>query len=146
MRKSHIPLLADHVAPKQDMLPLQLMPHGNAMEDAAAQAALEAELLQEPEPAVIAGIIPVPPSVTPAMRAALERAMTLKYGDDVESLDAWIHAPHPNLTGMSPFQRLVDGDGLAVLRALLGLHQAGARAERSATSRSKSNGGLRLVG
>ena len=77
--------------------------------------ASEAALLNFDEADVIADIVPVPPSVPPALRDALDRAMRV-LGTD---LDQWLHEGHPALRGASPFEALVAGDAIGVLRALL---------------------------
>ena len=78
-----------------------------------------ASLLDFGDGDVIAGIVPVPPSIPVAMRVALERMMTLRFAGDSDRLDEWLHADHPVLRGASPFETLVAGDGVGVLRALL---------------------------
>ena len=87
---------------------------GNASRDDT-----EESLLDFNDDDVIAGIVPVPPTIPPALRDALERMMIVRFAGDIDRLDGWIHAGHPALRGASPFETLVEGDGAAVLRALL---------------------------
>lgn len=78
-----------------------------------------ASLLDFGDDDVIAGIVPVPPGMPVAMRVALERMMNLRFAGNSDRLDEWLHADHPVLRGASPFETLVAGDGVGVLRALL---------------------------
>lgn len=85
----------------------------------AATNDTEEALLDFNEDDVIAGIVPVPSTIPPAMRDALERMMMLRFVGDSDRLDQWLHAGHPSLSGASPFESLIAGDGAAVMRALL---------------------------
>jgi hypothetical protein len=79
----------------------------------------EREALQfEEEVATLAGIVPVPSHVTRAMRGILERALLMRF-EFAEDVDAWMTGSNARLNGASPYERLLDGDGMAVLRALL---------------------------
>ena len=127
------PLRMKH-AEHREPTTLSLVAHdtmGNAANDDT-----EAALLDFDDGDVIAGIVPVPPAVPPALRDALERMMTLRFNGDADRLDRWLHADHRALHGASPFETLVAGDGAAVLRALLWNdrvtrgHRAGTPAER----------------
>jgi hypothetical protein len=92
-----------------------------ATQDASPESTyegIEAQVLDFDDDSLIAGVVPVPPSITPAMREALTRACHLRFSY-LDELDTWLHAPHATLRGASPFEHLVDGDGLGVLRALL---------------------------
>lgn len=68
--------------------------------------------------ATIAGIVPVPSNIAPAMRCILERALLMRF-EYAEDVDTWITSPNTRLDGAAPYERLLDGDGMAVLRALL---------------------------
>ena len=82
-----------------------------------SEADLDSGLLDD-EPALIAGVIPVPPSISTAMQTVLERAMLARF-DQVTELHEWMNASHPSLHGAAPFERLLDGNAMAVLRALI---------------------------
>lgn len=68
--------------------------------------------------ATLAGIVPVPPHITPAMRGILERALLMRF-EFAEEVDTWIASSNTRLDGAAPYERLLEGDGMAVLRALL---------------------------
>ena len=92
---------------------------------------------------VIADIVPVPPSIPVAMRVALERMISLRFpasDSDSDRLDEWLHAGHPSLRGASPFETLVAGDGVGVLRALLwnGQRKRGRRARGASVERRQT--------
>lgn len=106
----------------------------------AANDDTETALLAFDDGDVIAGIVPVPPSIPAAMRDALERMMQLQ-GD---RLDQWMHADHPALRGATPFETLVAGDGAAVLRALL-RHGGEAPDRRSGGTSAERRTMLRLL-
>ena len=75
----------------------------------------------------MAEIIPMPAGISPIVRSAIVRALgkAFEFGD---AMDEWLHAPNAELRGKTPFERVVAGDGLSVLRAL------GARANADAAS------------
>lgn len=81
-------------------------------DDEAAFVAGHAE-----SPHVIAGIVPLPPRVPRAAAQLLERALFMRF-EFADALDDWLNKEHDRLHGSSPFERLVEGDVLAVLRAL----------------------------
>lgn len=93
----------------------------------------EGGLLDFNEADVIAGIVPVPPTIPAGLRLALDQAMDHKFHGDTDLLNQWLHADHPALRGASPFETLVAGDGVGVLRALLwsGERTRGRRAGRT---------------
>ena len=99
-----------------------------------------ASLLDFDDDDVIAGIVPVPPGIPVAMRVALERMMNLRFVGDSDRLHEWLHAGHPLLRGASPFETLVAGDGVGVLRALLwnGQRMRGRRAGGASVERRKT--------
>jgi hypothetical protein len=67
----------------------------------------------------IAAIIPMPKTIPAAVRTAITDAfMRLSDGED---LDRWLHEAHELLGGASPFERIVSGDGTAVLEVLMKL-------------------------
>lgn len=68
----------------------------------------------------IAAIIPMPSSIPPSVRAAITQALGDRFQDDDDAMDGWLHNPHESLAGATPFERVVVGDGVAVLAALLG--------------------------
>jgi hypothetical protein len=121
---------------------LSLMAHGTR--DSASNDDTEEALLDFNESDVIAGIVPVPPSIPAAMRDALERMMVLRFAGDSARLDRWLHADHPALRGASPFDTLVAGDGSAVLRALL-WNDRETRGRRSGGTSAERQAMLRLV-
>lgn len=59
----------------------------------------------------------VPPTIPAAVRSAITRALGHQF-EFADELDEWLHAPNEGLAGATPFECVVDGDGLAVLRAL----------------------------
>lgn len=74
----------------------------------------------------------MPASIALSVREALSAALVqvFAYADE---LDAWLHAQHPALDGASPFERLIEGDGVDVLRVLLEGNQEEAGAARAAS-------------
>ena len=116
---------------------LSLVPPGGVSVQASDDAS---SLLDFNADDVIAGIVPVPPSIPVAMRVALERMMTLRFASDSDRLDEWLHAGHPLLRGASPFETLVAGDGVGVLRALLwnGQRMRGRRAGGASVERRQT--------
>lgn len=68
-------------------------------------------------------VIPMPPSIPAKVREALARLFATQFRYYSE-LDEWLHRPHPALGAATPCERIVDGDGIGVLRALL---RSGAR-------------------
>ena len=60
---------------------------------------------------MIAGIVPVPPSISDGLRDALDKALALRFNGDAERLHRWLHEGHSALRGASPFETLVAGDG-----------------------------------
>ena len=72
----------------------------------------------EDDVATLVGIVPLPSHITPAMRGVLERALLLRF-EYAEDVDAWKTASNARLGGAAPYERLLEGDGLAVLRALV---------------------------
>lgn len=82
----------------------------------------------------VAAIIPMPPSIPASIRAAITRALgeQFEFADD---LHEWLHAPCEALAGKTPFERVVAGDGAAVLLALYGAGESsGVRREHAGTS------------
>lgn len=65
----------------------------------------------------LASIIPMPDSIPAVIRATITTAIAQRF-TFADELDDWLHAPHDALDGDSPFERIVDGDGIAVLMAL----------------------------
>lgn len=96
---------------------LRIVPRTRGEHEDADYNDLDTQSLAD-EGDVIAGILPVPPSIEPSMRAVLHRAILLRF-PYAEDLDAWANAPNERLDDDAPFARLLDGDGIGVLRALL---------------------------
>lgn len=87
----------------------------------AADAAVdlrEEDLLDFDVEADVMAIIPMPPSIPVPIRMAITRAAGKRF-TFADDLDAWLHAPHEGLRGDTPFERVVAGDGMTVLVALL---------------------------
>lgn len=117
---------------------LSLVPPGSVSVQASDDAS---SLLDFNADDVIADIVPVPPCIPAAMRVALERMIRLRFpASDSDRLDEWLHAGHPVLRGASPFETLVAGDGVGVLRALLwnGQRKRGRRAGGAAVERRRT--------
>ena len=66
----------------------------------------------------IASIIPMPASIAAPIRSAISGELARRF-EFADELDGWLHAAHARLGGATPFERVVAGDGLAVLRALV---------------------------
>ncbi len=105
----------------------------------------DAGLLDFQESEVIAGIVPIPSSIPPAIRDALERMMLLRYRGDPDALDRWLHEDHSSLRGASPFQALIAGDGHGVLRALGGSGAQTRDHSAAGAARRRIGNQLRLV-
>jgi Protein of unknown function (DUF2384) len=84
-----------------------------------AEGEAEAALLDFDDHDVIADIVPVPPSIPGGIRDALAKGFALRFNGNAEQLHRWLHEAHPALRGASPFETLVAGDGVGVLRALI---------------------------
>lgn len=85
----------------------------------ANEADLERELLAFDPEEDVAAAIPMPPTIPADVRSAITDALLERFADP-EALDAWLHTPQATLDGESPFARIVDGHGHAVLFALVG--------------------------
>lgn len=81
---------------------------------------IERALLDFDVDADIAAIIPMPPTIPLAVRAAITRALGDRFQDGDDALNDWLHSPNESLAGATPFERVVAGDGIAVLTSLLG--------------------------
>lgn len=66
----------------------------------------------------VASIIPMPDTIPAVIRATITTAIAQRF-TFADELDDWLHAPHDALAGDTPFERIVDGDGIAVLMALV---------------------------
>lgn len=62
-------------------------------------------------------IIPMPPTIPTVVRATLTQTLCERF-ESVDDLDLWLQASNEALAGDSPFERIIAGDGIAVLRAL----------------------------
>lgn len=93
---------------------------------------------------IIAGIVPVPTCIPSGVRDALERMMLLRFSGNSDKLDCWLHEDHSALNNASPFEALIAGDGLGVLRALV---DSSARVSngRVANARRQFDAQLRLM-
>jgi len=92
--------------------------------EACEAAELEASLLDFDPNDDLEALVPMPPAISAGVRRTLTATFArrfVRYRD----LDAWLHTPHPALGGDTPFERIVDGDGISVLRALLASHSQG---------------------
>jgi hypothetical protein len=78
---------------------------------------LEEELLAFDADEDLAAIIPMPSTIPAPIRGAITRAVGSRF-EFASDLDAWLCAPHEALGGDAPLNRIIYGDGLAVLRAL----------------------------
>ena len=109
----------------------------DTMSGSASSDDTEEELLAFNDCDVIAGIVPAPLTIPSGVRDELQRMLTVKFGGDTDRLDRWIHADNPALCGASPFERLVAGDGVGVLRTLLrnGERPRGRRVDSPSTKR-----------
>lgn len=89
----------------------------DALDVAADIDAVERELCGFDVDEEMAEIIPMPARISPTLRSAIVRALekTFEFGD---AMDEWLHTSNPELRGQTPFERVVAGDGLGVLRAL----------------------------
>jgi hypothetical protein len=65
----------------------------------------------------MASLIAMPRSIPAATRARITSLAGERF-EHSEHLDAWLHAPNDQLDGETPFDRIIEGDGAAVLRAL----------------------------
>lgn len=83
-----------------------------------ATDALERMLTDFDAEADLAAIIPMPDAIPAVIRATITKAMAQRF-TFADELDAWLHEPHDTLGGDTPFERIVDGDGIPVLMALL---------------------------
>ena len=92
----------------------------------------------------VAAIIPMPPSIPRIVRAAITVTVARRF-EFAEDLDAWLHAPNAVLGGATPFERIVDGDGIAVLRALRGSKNLDAVLRHSAAAVGRAELGLKIV-
>ena len=93
----------------------QLAPMMLVRSDTPAPVTFDEELAGFDVDEDIEAIIPMPHAIPAAVRAEITRLIGEYECDD---LDAWLHAPDKRLDGDSPFDRVVQGDGWAVLRLL----------------------------
>lgn len=84
--------------------------------DLGTTQALEEELLASIDPDD-PEIIPMPDTIPALVRATIAVSLCDRF-EFADELDLWIHASNDALGGDTPFERIVDGDGIAVLRAL----------------------------
>ena len=89
-------------------------------------ALLEAELLNFDVEEDLEAVVPMPPTIPLGVRHALTKLFIRRFSYYRE-LDLWLHLPHPALRGRTPYERIADGDGVSVLRALLGARALGWR-------------------
>ena len=79
---------------------------------------LDRELLEFDVEDDMESIIPMPPSIAAPIRAAISKALAHRF-EFADELDRWLHAAHGLLGGATPFEYVVAGEGMAVLRVLL---------------------------
>lgn len=65
----------------------------------------------------LAGLVPMPTTIPPRTRQALTSAFAAQF-EHHDALDQWLHGPLEALGRNTPFERIVEGDGDAVLEAL----------------------------
>jgi len=106
-------------------------PRNALLEDAL----LEARLLSFDVEEDLEAVVPMPPTIPLGVRHALTKLFIRRF-TYYRELDLWLHLPHPALRGRTPYERIVDGDGVSVLRALLGAQALGWR--RGTRPRSSS--------
>lgn len=97
--------------------PLRLLP--TAIPGPSTAEELERAALAFDPQDDLAQIIPMPPTIPRLIRAAITQALGDRF-EYAEELDEWLHGPNDSLAGATPFERVVVGDGMAVLVALLG--------------------------
>lgn len=79
--------------------------------------ALERELVSFDVDEDIESLVPMPNSIAARTRAAITQLIGRRF-TYAEDLDDWLHAPNVRLHGVTPFERMVAGDGTSVLHAL----------------------------
>jgi len=98
-------------------------------------ALLEAQLLNFDAEEDLEAVVPMPPTIPLGVRHALTKLFIRRF-TYYRELDLWLHLPHPTLRGRTPYERIADGDGVSVLRALLGSRALG---WRSGTRRKRAS-------
>lgn len=78
---------------------------------------LERELLSFDTDDDLASLVPMPATIHPAVREAINAVLAERF-ECADSLSEWLESPNDVLSGAVPFDCIIDGDGLAVLRAL----------------------------
>jgi hypothetical protein len=150
MTKSSSSLPHHEATPAQhDRSLLRLIAGDANLSDPRSDAALESALLdfddlEFDDMDVIAEIVPLPPSISHTTRVSLDRAFLLRFTDLYE-LHEWLHASNHALRGATPYERLMDGDGLDVLRAALRPHGRRRGKRRTATGANSAPSPIRLV-
>jgi hypothetical protein len=86
----------------------------------------------------------MPPTISVAVRASIARVLGERFAD-AEDMDSWLHARHEALDGDTPFERVVDGDGLTVLLALIDPHGRLDPLGQSVCARSAIHSHLKLM-
>jgi hypothetical protein len=94
-------------------------------EEIVQRDALERELLSfDPSVDMASGIV-LPPAIPLAARAAITTLLAKRFGAEgkadwqADAYEAWLYEPHRLLGGACPFERVIAGDALAVLVALI---------------------------
>ena len=98
--------------------PLHLLRSSSAVTEGDEE--LKRALLAFDVDADIAAIIPMPSTIPPVVRAAITQALSERFQEDDDAMEDWLHSSSKALDGATPFERVVAGDGMAVLTALLG--------------------------
>lgn len=111
--------------------------------DAGVEAAVQDELLNFDVEDDSIALVPMPSTIPDHVRAAITTAVGERFTYAAD-LDEWLHAPHDALVGRTPFECIVDGDGPAVLAALLGESIARA-SDRPITAGSGAGGQPRVM-
>lgn len=112
-----VPAAARSCVSGQDSPPLRVLPA--TPQSSATDGDLERALVAFDPEDDMAQIIPMPPAIPPAVRVAITQALGRRF-EFADELDDWLHNPNDALAAATPFERIVAGDGLAVLVALLG--------------------------
>lgn len=118
--------------------PVVLVPHNVGSMDALERTVTDFDVEDD-----LAAIIPMPDTIPAVIRMTITRVIGRRF-TFADELDTWLHEPHDAFGGDTPFERLVYGDGIPVLMALVeGRDPAGVDALLADLERSSPR--LRLV-
>lgn len=111
--------------PQPNRAPQLLQPH-RIEPPAADYAALERELLSFDADEDILSLVAMPRCIPAAARAAITTLLARRFAsvaqevdEQADALEAWLYTPHRLLGDACPFDRIIAGDALAVLIALV---------------------------